>query len=290
MFHPNLLKNRILKYTFLVLRSFILSAIIVACFSKIPVTKSWAASIYWVGGTDTSWETAANWSTGVVPTSTDDVLIDVSTTVNIDASTTVQSLVLGNSSGTTTPILNFNYDAITNGPLTVGNGNLHIYSGGQITHTSGGSTVGGTINISVTTGNLLVDSGGSINTTAKGYTPGYGPGAGSATNGAGYGGTGGNGQGKGGTAYGNITNPTNIGSGGGSGGETTGGTGGGVVILLINGTFTNNGTISSNGTNATSTSHWSAAGSGGGSLVIASELKLCMQVLLIYILLMITLM
>ena len=57
-----------------------------------------AAAVAWDGGGDAvSWSDGANWDGDEhVPNANDDVLIDAAVTVNLAASTTINSLVLGN--------------------------------------------------------------------------------------------------------------------------------------------------------------------------------------------------
>lgn len=50
--------------------------------------QSFAATCTWIGGTNNDWNTAANWSTGTVPTGADDVVINAfGSQVNIFSST-----------------------------------------------------------------------------------------------------------------------------------------------------------------------------------------------------------
>ena len=283
----NLIPENLLKYTFLILRSFALSAIIVATFSKVPVARTWASSIYWVGGTDTNWSTAANWSTGTVPSSTDDVLIDTNTTINLTSAITVKSLTLGKSSGTATTTLNFNYDAVTNGPLTIAGGNLQTYSGTTITHTAANlGTIVGRIKINVTEGDAIIS--GNINTDSKGYSggtsrgvSGYGPGGGTGwyaayqtcgAGGAGHASPGGGSCAAGGTTYQTLAAPTDLGSGGGMGysysyGTGVGGNGGGNIYITVGGSINIAGTLSAKGGNG---GNYSGGGS-GGSIYIRSQ-------------------
>jgi len=138
-------------------------AIIPAFFLSPMIRKLAAATCTWSGGNGT-WETAANWSNcgGGVPGAADDAVINSNVTVSINASTTVNSLTLGNSGGTTTPTLNFNYDSITNGALIIDDGDLTVYSGAIVTHTdANNATIVGTMNINVATGNASIS--GSIN-------------------------------------------------------------------------------------------------------------------------------
>jgi len=169
-----------------------------------------------------------------------------------------------------------------------------LFNGATLTHTGNTNTQDYIINITCT--NLTVQSGGLINTTGKGYIGGReigangsgpcnGTGISNSANtagggGAGHGGIGGTGQtggaagGKGGNSNcGNITNPTQIGSGGGVGYNTAyGGNGGGLIIIQATGTITNNGTIETNGnTSSISGSSTSGGGGAGGSIYLTTN-------------------
>ena len=62
-----------------------------------------ACSDSWANPVSGSWNTAADWSTGAVPTATDNVCITTpgEYTVTLTAGTSVKSLTLGDSSGPT---------------------------------------------------------------------------------------------------------------------------------------------------------------------------------------------
>jgi len=281
MYSLNLSKNKVSKYVKFCLRSLLIWLIVALSFAQIPIPSAWAANVSWVGGTDTNWSTAANWSTGVVPTSSDDVLINANVTVNLSSATTIKSLTLGNSSGTTTPTLNFAYDAITVGALTIDGGNLQTYTGSVITHTVAnlGSIVG-RIKIVLTTGDINIQ--GSVNVNNKGYAGGptngangYGTGGGIGwysqygTGGAGGAGHGSPGQAgansAGGIRYQTLRIPTDLGSGGGRGysysyGTGAAGSGGGNVYIYSEGDVTIAGTVSANGQAG---AKYSGGGSGG---------------------------
>ncbi len=210
------------------------------------------ATIFWDGGGDAvSWADPLNWNTDVVPDALDDVLIDMSTTVDINEPITVNSLVLGRANGGTSPVLNFDYDAIASGPLTLSNGNLTVYPSAVITHTAGTGSISGKVNIDVQSGDATII--GEINVLGKGYQAGEGayPGA-ISTSGAGggsHGGFGGDGQNAvgGSGTNGSATAPTTLGSGGGIGDSTLSVHGGGVVKLFAGGVLTINGSINANG-------------------------------------------
>ncbi|MCK5565314.1 MAG: hypothetical protein KAJ07_08715, partial [Planctomycetes bacterium] len=224
------------------------------------------AAITWLGLESSDWNTAGNWDLDRTPTNADDVVINLTGTINLSASTIINSLTLGNEGGTTSPVVTFTYDGIADGALIIDDGNLTVHTGANITHSAGTTAVIGTVNLDIQTGNATIN--GTINVDSKGYQHSEGTGAGTNGNragGAGYGGDGGDGNaGAGGSAYGSITAPTNIGSGGGDYG--TGGAGGGAIKLTIIGTTTIAGTISSNGGNGAD----NAGGGSGGSVYITT--------------------
>lgn len=193
----------------------------------------------------------------------------------------INTLTLGNAGGTTSPTLEFAYDAQpANDDFEITAGDLVVHPNTIITHTAGTLNIAGRIGINITSGNAIVD--GSIDTTGKGYTFDRGPGAGTCIGGAcgggGYGGEGGDGGGfpgtTRGTAYGcsagvcntanvgvEMENPLNLGSGGGSE-FGSGGVGGGSVKLTVSGALTNNGSIKSDGISGIS-GHDRGGGAGG---------------------------
>jgi len=240
-----------------------------------------AASCQWIGGVSTNWEEAGNWSNcnGGIPTSSDSVIIAGVITVNLNESTEIGSLVIGNESGQKT-ILNFNYDAVSDGPLIVSSGDIVVYEGSEITHTINNSdTPVARIKIDVSAGSLFVNGkinvkgkgyGGGINSRVNGYGPGPGIGRTGGDQGAGggaHGGDGGNGDQKaGGKAYGSFNNPQDLGSGGGYGigpgtHQCNGGAGGGAIVLNVSGELAVNGSISADGN--PSSCHHGGSGAGG---------------------------
>ncbi|HYE60100.1 MAG TPA: hypothetical protein VEA18_02875, partial [Candidatus Kapabacteria bacterium] len=250
----------------------------------------------WIGGATGVWETAGNWSLGVVPTSTTIVVIS-SSTVTLSSGQTADfgTLQIGDGTNTSTLILVGNIG--TGGSITIKNkgyleqkntttqtitGTMTIENGGTLTHTANDTSQSYELDFAI--GTLDVQSGGSINVDGKGYTgglgvnPGNGPGAGktrvggsgsSDGSGAGHGGDGGiTDEGHvGGVAYCDITNPATIGSGGGgvgSGSSVQGGSGGGLIILNVTGTSTINGTISAKGSMGANNGAGNGAGGGAG--------------------------
>jgi len=246
--------------------------------SEAPENKTratWTETCTWIGATGGTWETAGNWNcngTNRTPTATDQVVIDANVTVNINATTTIDDLVIGDVGGTFSPVLNFNYDAITNGALVIDESNAVIYTNASVTHTLGTTAVVGRVFIDVQAGDLTVT--GTINVDAKGYAASEGTGQGTNGNGAGgagYGGEGGNDANvgtAGGTTYGSLSAPIDLGSGGGIDG--VGAKGGGAVKLTVAGTTTVNGTISAKGQTNPGTGTNDAGGGSGGSVYVTT--------------------
>jgi hypothetical protein len=189
---------------------------------------------------------------------------------------TINSLVLGNASGTSATVLNFDYDAITDGALIIDDGDITLHPATIVTHTVGRTATGGTINISVSTGSMTIN--GKINANSKGLFSSEGDGSptldGSSNGGGGYGGQGGLGTSlPGGSVYGSLTQPISVGSGGGHYNTSyIGGYGGGAIKLNIGATLSIGGTISSNGGNNPGSSFGPGGGSGGSVYLITSTL------------------
>ncbi len=187
---------------------------------------------------------------------------------------TINSLTLGNASGTTAPTIIFEYDAISEGPMTIDDGDLTAYSGSTITHKGDSTSVAGKINLSVSTGNATL--GGTVLANSKGFTGGSGPGtidgaSGSNHGGAGYGGQGGKGRlYDNGEVYGSFSEPEDWGSGGPNyNSDYRGGAGGGAIKISVAGTTTVNGTVSANGGNYLSTT--AGTGGSGGSVYLTTN-------------------
>jgi hypothetical protein len=231
------------------------------------VSTSTSTLLTWDGGAGTStWSDATNWDADIIPNSSTDVLINSNVTVNITASTTINSLTIGNSGGTTSPTLNFSYDAITNGALVLDSGNLIVYSAAIITHTVGTSSVVGTINFDIQSGNATIT--GTINADSKGYGSALGTGAGSSMwASASHGGRAGYHDiaDAPGPSYGSIKNPITLGSGAGNSSSCPA-PGGGAVKLTVSGTTTITGSITVNGTNGGTLGGGGCGAGAGGSV------------------------
>src|SRR5438128_2226802 len=81
-----------------------------------PASATPACTVTWIGGVDGNFGTAGNWSTGIVPGSTDDVCINATTTTNpaavadtytvvLNGNFSVHSFTLGGPNGTQTLVL-----------------------------------------------------------------------------------------------------------------------------------------------------------------------------------------
>ena len=104
----------------------------------------------WVAATSGAWENAANWSGGTVPTSTDDVILDNTTTtgsytvtmIGNGAVITIKSLQIGYTGNTNTitfEINNAEYGNATTNLLTLDGGGataLHVMNNGVFTNSS----------------------------------------------------------------------------------------------------------------------------------------------------------
>lgn len=264
----------LLSWIFTALVLFLYGTFRTAQYTENKSFATWTETCNWIGATGGAWETAANWncnSVNRIPTATDQVVIDANVTVNINATTTIDDLVLGNSGGTTAPVLNFNYNAITSGALIIDESNAIIHPNAQVTHTIGATAETYKVNITVQTGDMTVT--GTINVNEKGFRPGNGIGKGNNGNGAGggaHGGGGGRGlSATGGLPYGSAVQPVNYGSGGGTDGTGLNKGAGGAIKITVGGTLTVSGTISSvGGISATGTND---VGSGaGGSIWITT--------------------
>lgn len=261
------------------------TAVLLFC---LPAAAS-AATIAWTGAANTAWFNAANWSPAQVPTSADQVVIDLNGTVVVSGGTSIAfaNLTLGDAAGTFAPTLRLSASENTGGSVTVLSraliqqdttqqivlGAMSVLPGGMLTHTANSALRSAIINLSVA-GNFNLQGGASINADGKGYAGGSplangsGPGAGIGTtgsgSGAGHGGLGGSGPSSaGGGGYDDLTNPADLGSGGGGAHNTPGGAGGGAVLIRVGGTFFLNGAVSANGS-ADSGSNWFMTGGGGG--------------------------
>jgi hypothetical protein len=279
MLLQNLFKKNLIRILLFV---FVLIPLSISLYFNIPVWNARAsATIIWDGGGNgTSWSDPSNWNTNVVPSSADDVLIDTAVTVVVDSPITINSLILGRSAGDRATVIDFAYDAISIGALTLTNGNITIYPGASITHrVATGSTVVGKINIDIQNGDANIY--GNINVNTKGFprkqglgagTSGTGGWSGGGGGGAGYGGKGGNSTNHaGGDSYGYYDQPFHLGSGGGEN-QGVGGTGGGAVKLTVGGTTTINGNITANGGNGTNGFGGSGGGSGGSVWITTNAL------------------
>ncbi len=259
-----------------------------------------ADAVTWVGSPSGGfWDNAANWSTGVIPTATDDVVI-TGDDMFISATSTINfsSLTLAG------PDVRF----LLSGSIGTG-GDLTISESLFIQATSTRQTISGTLtiddgvmqhlqNTSTTeykldfvAENIIIEPGGHVRVDNDGSPggeigeDGYGNGGGDAdTNG--NTGAGGSNAGTGGfssvtnfggfstcsfSAYGEL-GPTEGGSGGGGSATSTGGDGGGFVRLEANNILTINGRITADADSQSGQNAGEGAGAGsGGSIFLLAD-------------------
>ena len=165
------------------------------------------------------------------------------------------------------------------GELRVTNTSLVVLQGVDAAAQVSNEWVGTGVRIEA--GSLFVDAGSRISANAQGYlgsSPrgrGKGPGGGGESSsrggGGGHGGAGGTvGPALGGSAYGSVTEPTDLGSGGGTY-SLGGGNGGGALRLSVDGMLLLDGTISANG--ASGSAAYAGGGSGGSIWVDTASLS-----------------
>ena len=94
----------------------------VAALGSLPSRTS-AQTVYWKSGVQAGWSQTADWSSGVIPTSTNSTLVVLQSggTVTVTGNRSAPSLVLGGTAGST----------------TWGNGTLDVYDTGVVTVTNG---------------------------------------------------------------------------------------------------------------------------------------------------------
>jgi len=179
---------------------------------------------------------------------------------------------------------------ITNGGSINGTGNLIIKNNGSLTANVGSRfeiNISGYVkieakgnitgNVNITTSNLTIESGAKIDVTEKGHSEGKGIGTTSCGGGAGYGGRGGSENviyySTGGIAYGNVTHPTDLGSGAAGSSSYCDGresSGGGAVFINVTDTLELNGSIIAEGGWGT---RYTGGSSGGSVFIITHNFK-----------------
>ena len=140
-----------------------------------------AASPSWNGNAgDNNWATASNWSTGIVPTTSDAVTISIGSSItisNVPVSLSLASLTFSASSGTPTLTLSGVSSAIgtltINGDLTIGAG-ITVNDGGFTFAVGGNLSGSGTMvtNTTFATGRVQLTTAGGGKTIATGLTLG----------------------------------------------------------------------------------------------------------------------
>jgi hypothetical protein len=250
----------------------------------------------WVGGSGSSWHTAANWSPAGVPGFTDAVTIAQNASVVALAAVSFSSLTLGrpdgaaaagltlsSTTGLAGDVLIHKNSGLTQGTThqLVFDGDFTMMSGSSLTHTAENGVTVSSVNIRVS-GLFDLQAGATVTATGKGYrgggqdAPGFGPGAGGTDTGnneggggGGYGGAGGSGVGApggaGGGTYGSASSPIPMGPGGGGSGNTNAGGAGGGVVIIDAAQMMLDGVIVSSGLAGGSTTGGNPAAGGGGS-------------------------
>jgi VCBS repeat-containing protein len=129
--------------------------------AEIVFLREISCSVFWANPVSGNFATAANWSTGVVPTATDDVCIDVDGTYTVTSTVTrtINSLVLGDTGNTSVQTLHISLSSFTvsNGLLSRSSGNLTLQNllgniGTTVAVTNGMLVNTGTINANLGTG------------------------------------------------------------------------------------------------------------------------------------------
>jgi hypothetical protein len=259
----------------------------IAVFARADRTMA-AFNMWTGGGTTNNCSDGANWSLGVAPTSSDDVVINTGNkAITWDAScpSTVNSFLMDNGY-TGTGTLTGNLTTTTT--LTINSGSLvtakdiasNITVGTDFTVGRGATvvirrskTTGNGSGQIITAANLTVASGATLNADTQGFDDVAGPGHGvygsaacTVGGGGSHGGVGGC-IGAAGSKYGSATAPTALGSGGGDNSPGYGAShGGGAIKLLVSGNVIVNGRLSANGQASANVVY---GGGAGGSIWIA---------------------
>lgn len=119
------------------------------------------ADVLWDGSSDNNWNTAANWSGGVVPSAGQNVVIDqpaLAVTVTAPSTTTIGSLTSTEALTTTGGLFSFSEASRVDGGLTVDNGSglsiganltadISIVDAGSVITLSGNNLIDGTLTI-----------------------------------------------------------------------------------------------------------------------------------------------
>jgi hypothetical protein len=220
----------------------------------ICVTSSigWSATRTWDGGGSTSDASeAANWSGEVVPSSTDDIVLDGTSTKAMTWNAGVNGLPSTVNSWTqsgapTTVTMPIKYSGAFAGFTVTGNLSIGTGTWKHSAYADGPDTPQERLNVTVN-GAFVLGSSASIDLNGLGYDADDGPGAGTNFQGGGYGGAGGR-----------FSNST-------YGGDA--GDGGGHLRLNVLGAATVNGTITATGIAA------NGSGAGGGINLTAASLS-----------------
>ncbi|WP_264522310.1 G8 domain-containing protein [Flavobacterium sp. N1994] len=148
---------------------------------RITITTGTCTTGYWLGGTNSAWNTAANWCGSTIPSSSTDVVIPTGTPFapSITAITAACKSITINSGATLTlsasasSILNISGDFINNGTLTAGAassvnfvGTANQVLGGSSTTTFANLTINtGTSSVTVTNSSTAFQASGNLTVT-----------------------------------------------------------------------------------------------------------------------------
>lgn len=227
----------------------------------------------WQGGSSGSWNDPGNWSYGSVPGAGERAVVKEG---KVTVSSSIEELA-------TLFVLNGATMEIAASDVTIATTNLFLMGGGRITVDAADQATPKALH--VVCDELLVDSESAIDMDGKGFAchdyaanvehNGYGPGKGTACNGASHGGLGGHQVDRSASApptYDDPEHPAMAGSSGFKGKYANSGcNGGGVIRLEVTGLATINGRVSANGESsccAGKTGSWNDTAGAGGAVWI----------------------
>ncbi len=138
--------------------------------TELDLDMTAATIVTWINPNGGNWDVGANWSSGTVPASSDDVLIDTASpaTITIQSGDSESVGALETTAGDTL--------SITGGSLTVGAGTSTLdgplsMTGGSLTASGAGTTLIATGTTTISSASLYAESGGSLELpTATSYT------------------------------------------------------------------------------------------------------------------------
>jgi uncharacterized repeat protein (TIGR01451 family) len=127
---------------------------------------------HWINSSGGNWNTASNWSTGTVPTASNDVFIDANGTytVSLDVNPAFNSLTVGGGTGTQTLDLGVSHDLTFNNAGTITASGVLTFASGRLLGT-GPLTVNGVMNWSSDSEidtTIAIASGATLNINGSG--------------------------------------------------------------------------------------------------------------------------